>query len=123
IDLLRRGVHVLVEKPMATTLADAEEMVRVAGETGQALAVGFFRRFNPSLRLLKALLESGWPGRPRRFEVEGGGMYYWSAATLGNMRRDLAGGGVLIDFGSHMLDLLFALFGEPAEVLDYRDNA
>src|SRR5262249_13712032 len=60
IDLLKRGVHVLVEKPMATTLADAEAMVRTAEETGRALAVGFFRRLYPSIRLLRALLDSNW---------------------------------------------------------------
>jgi predicted dehydrogenase/nucleoside-diphosphate-sugar epimerase len=123
IDLLKRGVHVLVEKPMATTLADAEAMVRAAEETGRALAVGFFRRLYPSIRLLRALLDSNWLGRPVRFVAEGGGTYNWAAATLGNMKKELAGGGVLIDYGSHILDLLFALFDEPAEVLNYRDNA
>jgi predicted dehydrogenase/nucleoside-diphosphate-sugar epimerase len=123
IDLLQRGIHVLVEKPMATSYADAEAMVRMAREKGLVLAVGFFRRLFPSIGLMKSMLDSGWLGAPRRFVVEGGGMYNWAAATLGNMKKSMAGGGVLIDFGSHMIDLLFALFDEPAEVLDYRDNA
>ena len=123
IDLVRKGIHVLVEKPMATSLADAEQMVAEADAAGVALSVGFFRRLYPSLQLMKGLLDSGWAGAPQRLMVEGGGMYNWSAATLGNMRRELAGGGVLIDFGSHMIDLMFALFDEPADVLDYRDNA
>jgi nucleoside-diphosphate-sugar epimerase len=50
-------------------------------------------------------------------------MYQWNAATLGNMQRDSAGGGVLIDFGSHMIDLMFALFDEPAEIINYSDNS
>jgi predicted dehydrogenase/nucleoside-diphosphate-sugar epimerase len=123
IDLVRKGIHVLVEKPMATNLADAERMVMEADKAGVILAVGFFRRLYPSLQLMKALLDSGWAGSPQRFLVEGGGMYNWAAATLGNMRRDLAGGGVLIDFGSHMIDLMYALFDEPAELLAYQDNA
>jgi predicted dehydrogenase/nucleoside-diphosphate-sugar epimerase len=123
IELMRKGIHVLVEKPMATRLADAERMVAEADAAGVVLAVGFFRRLNPSIRLMKALLDSGWAGRPQRVLVEGGGMYNWAAATLGNMRRDLAGGGVLIDFGTHMLDLMFALFDEPAELVRYEDNA
>jgi predicted dehydrogenase/nucleoside-diphosphate-sugar epimerase len=123
IELMRRGIHVLVEKPMATRYADAAEMVRTAEEQGVVLSVGFFRRLNPSIRLMKSLLDSRWLGGPRSFHVEGGGMYNWPAATLANMRKDWAGGGVLIDFGSHMLDLLFALFDEPADVLDYRDNS
>ena len=108
---------------MATNLADAQQMVMEADKAGVVLAVGFFRRLYPSLRLMKSLLDSGWAGSPQRFLVEGGGMYNWAAATLGNMQRDLAGGGVLIDFGSHMIDLMFALFDEPAELQAYRDNA
>jgi predicted dehydrogenase/nucleoside-diphosphate-sugar epimerase len=123
IELLRRGIHVLVEKPMALNLAEAEAMVEAAGEAGRVLSVGFFRRLLPSIRLMKSLLDSNWLGRPLRFEVEGGGMYNWAAATLANMRKDWAGGGVLIDFGSHMLDLLLYLFDDPVDMIEYRDNS
>src|SRR5262249_13289928 len=123
LSLLRRGIHVLVEKPMATNYADAVAMVEAAEERGVTLSVGFFRRLMPSIRMFKALLDSRWLGRPLRFEVVSGGFYSWGAATLGNMRKDWAGGGVLIDFGSHMLDLLHYLFEGPGEVLEYRDNA
>jgi predicted dehydrogenase len=122
IDLMRRGIHVLVEKPMALTAYDAEEMVRVADETDRRLAVGYFRRLYPSLRLMKALVDRKFFGPPRRFHAEGGGRYSWAAATLANMRRDLAGGGVLIDYGSHILDMLFYLFDEPTEIMAYQDN-
>ena len=123
IALLRRGIHVLVEKPMATSYSDAQAMVEAAEESGTVLSVGYFRRLMPSMRMFKALLDSRWLGRPLRFEVISGGFYGWGAATLGNMRKDLAGGGVLIDFGSHMLDLLHYLFAGPGEVLEYHDNA
>jgi nucleoside-diphosphate-sugar epimerase len=73
--------------------------------------------------LLKSLLDSQWLGAPQRFVARNGDMYNWGATTLGNMRKEMAGGGVLIDFGSHVIDLLFALFGGPAEVLEYRDNS
>lgn len=123
IALMRKGIHVLVEKPMATNFADAQEMVAEAKRAGVALSVGYYRRLFPSVALLKSLVDSGWAGRPLSFLVEGGGMYGWSAATLGNMQRDSAGGGVLMDFGSHMIDLLFAIFDEPAELHSYRDNS
>jgi hypothetical protein len=98
-------------------------MVRLAEEKGLVLAVGLFRRLYPSIRLLKSLLDSKWFGAPRRFIARNGDMYNWGATTLGNMRKEMAGGGVLIDFGSHVIDLLFTLFGGPAEILDYRDNS
>jgi predicted dehydrogenase/nucleoside-diphosphate-sugar epimerase len=123
IELMRRGIHVLAEKPMATNYADSLAMVQAAEEAGVVLAVGYFRRLMPSTRMLKALLDSLWLGRPVSFDVVSGGFYNWSAATLGNMRKDLAGGGVLIDFGSHLLDVLFSLFEDRSEVLEYQDNA
>ena len=122
IDLMRRGIHVLVEKPMALNADDAIQMVQVADETQRCLAVGYFRRLYPSLRLMKSLLDREYLGPIRRFHAEGGGRYTWAAATLANMQRDLAGGGALIDFGSHILDALFYLFGETFEVIGYQDN-
>jgi len=123
MDLARRGLHVLVEKPMATRYEDAVEMVRVAEEAGVTLAVSVFRRLFPSTRMMRALVDSGFLGAPLRFDVEEGEVYSWPTATLGNMRRDLAGGGVLIDFGSHALDRLKFFFPGPASVVEYRDNA
>jgi predicted dehydrogenase/nucleoside-diphosphate-sugar epimerase len=123
IGLAGRGVHVLVEKPMALTATDAEAMVRAAEEAEVVLAVGLFRRILPSARLLRAALDSGVLGRPVGFDIECGGVYGWPAATLGNMRKDLAGGGVLIDMGSHVLDQLLSFLPGAAEVLDYRDDA
>lgn len=123
MDLARRGFHVLVEKPMATRYEDAVKMVRVAADAGVTLAVSVFRRLFPSTRMMRGLVDSGFLGAPLRFDVEEGEVYSWPTATLGNMRRDLAGGGVLIDFGSHALDRLKFFFPGPASVLEYRDNA
>jgi predicted dehydrogenase/nucleoside-diphosphate-sugar epimerase len=123
IQLMQRGIHVFVEKPMATRYADALAMVRTAEEHGVALGVGFFRRLLPSMRLLKSMVTGEWLGRPIGFEAEGGGFYNWTAATLGNMRKEWAGGGVLMDFGSHLLDMLHFVFDGPGQVVDYRDNA
>jgi predicted dehydrogenase/nucleoside-diphosphate-sugar epimerase len=123
IELAGRGLHVLVEKPMAVGAAQAEAMVRAAEEAGVVLAVGLFRRLMPATRLAQGLLDGGWLGRVLEFDVEEGEVYNWPTATLGNMRRDLSGGGVLIDFGAHTIDRLLTLFPGPAEVLEYRDNA
>lgn len=53
---LHAGLHVLVEKPMATTLADARALAALAQETGRTLAVGFTERHNPAVRRLRELL-------------------------------------------------------------------
>jgi nucleoside-diphosphate-sugar epimerase/predicted dehydrogenase len=123
IDLAQRGLHVFVEKPMAITTEAAAAMVDAAEKAGVALAVGLFRRLLPRTRLLRALLESGATGRPLGFDVEQGGVGRGGSATLALMRKDLAGGGVLIDLGSHVLDQLLYVFGGEVELREYYDDA
>jgi nucleoside-diphosphate-sugar epimerase len=87
------------------------------------LAVTVFRRLLPSTRMLRGMIDANVFGKVLSFDVDEGEVYGWPAATLANMTRGLAGGGVLIDFGSHSLDRLTFLFPGPAAVLEYRDNA
>ncbi len=123
IDLARRGIHIFVEKPMALNARDANEMTRAADEAGVVLSVGLFRRLLPTTRLMRAVVESGLLGEPLGFDVDEGSVYGWEAATLGNMRKELAGGGVLIDVGSHAIDRLLAMLPGRLELRDYRHNA
>jgi nucleoside-diphosphate-sugar epimerase/predicted dehydrogenase len=120
---MSRGLHVLVEKPMATSRSDADAMVRAAAANRVVLAVCVFRRLYPSTRLLRRLIDCGLLGAVRSFDVEEGEVYSWPTATLANMRRDLSGGGVLIDFGPHTLDRLLYLFPDASRVVDYQDNS
>jgi predicted dehydrogenase/nucleoside-diphosphate-sugar epimerase len=123
LDLMRRGMHVLVEKPLAINSHDAEAMIRAADEAGVVLAVGLYRRLLPATRLLRSLIHDETWGRPVRVDVEWGGMTGYASVTLGLLRKELAGGGVLLDLGTHVIDFLLALFPGPAEVLDYRDDS
>ena len=123
IALMHQGIHVLVEKPMSITVDDAKSMVRMAEGMGVVLTVGLIRRLFPSTRLLKSLVTSGTLGEPTSFDAEQGGLYRWPLATLDNLRRPSAGGGALIDTGTHILDRLLWIFGGDAEILDYRDNS
>ncbi len=123
LTLLRNGIPVLVEKPLATCFADAGEMVSTARERNLPLGVGFFRRLFPSVKLARQLIVERTFGRPVSCSVSAGGIYDWKAATLGNMRRELAGGGVLLDFGSHLLDLLHAIVDGTFEALSYSDDS
>jgi predicted dehydrogenase/nucleoside-diphosphate-sugar epimerase len=123
IDLAQRGLHMLVEKPMAISLADARAMAEAAKRAGVVLTVGHFRRLLPAVRLLRGALDAGVLGRPLGFDAEEGDTYGWNLATLSNLRKDQGGGGVLIDIGSHVLDLLLYFFPGPFQLLDYEDNA
>jgi predicted dehydrogenase len=106
IDLLRRGVHVLVEKPMATSTVECDAMLAAARESDRRLAVGLQFRLFDSSRLVRELLDRNLLGPLRRFDLRLGVISRWPFASDFVLRRETAGGGVLVDYGVHLLDLL-----------------
>ena len=121
LDLLGQGVHVLVEKPMALTVADCDEMIRTAAAHRVWLAVGLARRFMPVVRLARETIAAGALGCVEEFRARDGRTFDWPVASDFLFRRALSGGGVLTDLGSHTLDTLLFLLGD-LEVLEYRDD-
>ncbi|MEM7199692.1 MAG: Gfo/Idh/MocA family oxidoreductase [Planctomycetota bacterium] len=121
IDLLGRGLHVLVEKPMATTAAECDAMIAAAERADKVLAVGHVRRWFDSSRYLKNLLDGGYLGAIQRFEMREGFIYDWPAASDFTMRRE-SGGGVLADAGVHAVDTLLWWLGDVRSC-DYFDDA
>ena len=121
-ELLRRGIHVLVEKPMAPTVAECDAMIAAAAEGRSTLAVGLEFRFFASTELVRDLLSQALLGELRGFDLRQGVVPRWPFASDFALRRETAGGGVLADFGSHVLDLLLFWLGEWEEV-DYADDA
>lgn len=119
---LRHGAAVLCEKPMADSVAEAEPMLAAARESGALLAVGLYKRFFPACEALKGLLEKRPLGALRRFTIEEGGKFGWQAASDSFFRKSVTPGGVLMDIGVHVLDLLLWWLGEPAD-LRYEDDA
>jgi 1,5-anhydro-D-fructose reductase (1,5-anhydro-D-mannitol-forming) len=117
IKALRAGKHVLVEKPMALTLAEAEEMVRVARATGRTLATAYYRRFFPKVQRVRQLIAEGVLGQVVMVTSVYHTWYAPSPAARGawRMTRAQSGGGVLWDMGSHRFDLLVGLFGMPTQ--------
>jgi predicted dehydrogenase len=122
VDLLKRGIHVLVEKPMALSSREAGEMIAAAEAGGAVLAVGLDFRFFDSTRFVRDFLASGFLGELRSFDLRQGVIPRWPFATDFLLRKETAGGGVLADFGVHVLDLLLVWLGEW-ESVDYQDDA
>ena len=122
IELLKAGIHVLVEKPMALSVAECDAMLEAA-EAGQAvLAVGLMRRFSHAGRFAKWAIESGLLGRITSFDIQNGFIHAWPIATDFFLRREMAGGGVLIDLGVHALDQLLWWLGDVESFEYYDDN-
>ncbi len=116
IDALGCGLHVLCEKPMATTVREAERMQAAAERAGKNLMINFSFRFTEASYALKQQVETGaigdiYFGRSvwhRLRGIPGFGSWFTD--------RDMAGGGPLIDLGVHRLDLALWLMGYPEPV-------
>ena len=122
VEAFERGFHVLCEKPMASTAAECETMIAAAKNAQRLLAVGLYKRFFPSSTLLKELFTRENLGALRSFTIAEGGPFRWPAATPSFFRKDQTHGGVLLDIGVHVLDLLIYWLGEPAS-FSYFDDA
>lgn len=100
-ELLAAGCHVLVEKPIASTLEEAEAMIQLAEQVERVLMVGHVERFNPAVVELKRLLDSGELGR----------VYQIYARRLGPFPPRIRDVGVVTDLATHDLDIMRYLIG------------
>jgi predicted dehydrogenase len=107
---------------MACTVADAERMLRAAEGAKQVLAVGLLRRFFLSCQSIKRFISLKLLGQPQSFCFSEGARFNWPVESAALFDKETAGGGILIDIGSHALDLMQWWFGTPAR-LRYRDDA
>jgi len=121
LECLGRGLPVLVEKPLAPTLDQARALVDAADAAGVALQVGLMYRYCEGTRLVKRALEEDWLGTLQNFSLESGAVYDWPITSGFFASKAEAGGGELMDIGSHLLDLLLWWLGEPLAV-EYRDD-
>jgi predicted dehydrogenase len=122
IDLLRHGIHVLVEKPMALRTTECDEMIEAARSADAVLAVGLDFRFFHASQFLKRLFENRLLGDIKRFDLHLGIISKWPSTSDFLFRKEASGGGVLMDWGVHVLDLLLWWLGDYDRV-DYYDDA
>jgi|SRR5579872_444026 len=121
LQALEHGVHVLCEKPLAISSSDAEACAAMADTCDRILAVGMSRRFVGSHRVMHLLLQESVLGSSLGYSCSYGGEFDWKSASGFYFSKSLAGGGVLIDFGVHLLDSLVDWFG-PVTRLEYQDD-
>jgi predicted dehydrogenase len=119
------GVHVLVEKPMAASLADCDAMLAAARQSGTLLGVISQRRLYEPVQRIKTAIDDGKIGKPTLAVFT---MYSWRDEAY--YRSDpwrgkwvTEGGGVLVNQSPHQLDLLLWFMGPAAEVSGYWSNA
>lgn len=112
---LDAGMAVLCEKPLATSVGDAERVAEAVERTGALFAMGFCHRFQPHIEALKAMIDGRELGVIREFRNR-------FAGHLANVEQtwfsnpQIAGGGVLADTSIHSIDLFRYLIGDPVRV-------
>ena len=111
---LAAGKHVLVEKPLATSVEDGEALVALAAEHDRLLAVNLIMRYDPLLIAVKEIVDRGLLGAPLRGTFEN-----WAKdAKLGPEHwfwNEAVSGGIFVEHAVHFFDLFAWLFG-PGEV-------
>jgi predicted dehydrogenase len=114
IDALKAGKQVLCEKPSARTYAEALKMQSAQEETGNILSIGVVNRFNAGVNQIKKLMDSGELGEV--YHVYVSFRAERSIPGLGGAftTKAIAGGGVLIDWGVHYLDIVMYCLDDPA---------
>jgi predicted dehydrogenase len=114
---LSRGKHVWCEKPMATSLADAETMRAAAAASGRIAALGYNYIQNPAIRHARRLIETGAIGAVTHARIEMDEDFMADAAQAFSWRSEASSGyGALDDFGVHAFSLLRTLVGPVARV-------
>lgn len=100
LEAVRRGIHVLVEKPLCTTLEEADALVALSRRTGSRICVAHLARYAMLFRTMKRMLDEGAIGTP--------------LSVYGRGKEDERGGGEdLLVLGTHILDVMCWFFGKP----------
>jgi predicted dehydrogenase len=114
----RRGLHVLVEKPLDITIARVDALIAAADAAGVKLGVFFQDRLKPSVVEMKSIVDAGRLGKP--ILVSGRVKWYRAREYYGGSRWRgtwaLDGGGALMNQAIHTVDLMLWLFGRVARV-------
>lgn len=114
MDILNKGIHVLLEKPIATTSDEAVKIIKKAREKGVVLMVGHIERFNPIVRKLAEIVASGKFGKVISINVR----------RLGGLPPQTKNANVILDLAIHDIDIANYLLGElPVDIYANKSKA
>lgn len=119
------GKHILCEKPMALTVAECDEMIAACRANNVKLGIAYYRRFYPVVKRVKEIIKAGELGKISFVQINAFESFnpppdhprYWL------LERAKSGGGPMMDFGCHRLEVLMNLFGEVKQLKSIVSNA
>src|SRR5260370_18896721 len=118
IEAAEAGKHVLCEKPMGMNVSECDQMIAACRSNRVKLGVAYYRHFYPVVERIKTIIKSGEIGTPvlaeinafEQFNPEPGHPRSWL------LKKELAGGGPMFDFGCHRIEVLTNILGPITEV-------
>ena len=118
------GKHALCEKPMAMNLGECDRMIAAARANNVKLGIAYYRHFYPVVNRVKVVIESGEIGTPVLVQINA---FEWFNPLPDNprswlLKKKLAGGGPMFDFGCHRIEVLLNLFGPLRKVTSLVTN-
>jgi predicted dehydrogenase len=119
---LEAGVHVLIEKPLATSVEEGERIIACARRAKAIAAVGYCTRFRDNVLLAAELLRDGYFGRLTSFAFQSGQAGGWPSVSAYTLSSEATGGGVMMVNGTHYIDRMLHFFGSSDRVA-YEDDA
>ena len=118
INAAKSGKHVLCEKPMAMNTVECEKMIDACNRNKVHIGVAYYRRFYPVVELMKTIIAKGEIGRVMFIQINASETPLILADHPRSwlIKKEKAGGGVLMDFGCHRIEVMLNLMGRIAEV-------
>lgn len=119
------GKHVLCEKPMALNVGECDDMIAACRANGVKLGVAYYRHFYPVVARIKELLAQGEIGQPVLAQINA---FEWFNPQVDDarywlLRPELSGGGPMLDFGCHRIEVLLNIFGAVTDMQGTLRNA
>lgn len=113
---LEKNCNLFIEKPLSSSYESACEVLELAKEKGVKVQVGFCNHFVPTLKKAKELIDIGKIGQPQNAKAVAYIADVFEQHSGWRYSKETSGGGVLMDYGIHMLDLLIWYFGKVESV-------
>jgi predicted dehydrogenase len=114
----KAGKHVLCEKPMAMNVSECDQMIDACRRHRVKLGVAYYRHFYPVVERIKRIIKTGEIGAPVLVQVNAFEQFNPAADHPRSwlLKKDIAGGGPMFDFGCHRIEVLTDIFGPVKEV-------
>ncbi len=125
IEAAKAGKHILCEKPMALNAADCAEMIAACKTHNVKLGIAYYRRFYPVIERITELIQTNEIGRISVVQMNSFEYFNPTAQhpRFWLLQKEKSGGGPMMDFGCHRLEVLTNLFGAVSEIKSVIGNA